>query len=212
MDMAGGQGRAVFWKDRMVGEWVSPARGDAKGGLEEVAERVEDVRLSGKEEATPAPVSVAGVGDVGLVEDNDAPRVGNDVGVIGPSTTSAAGSSPFAFGSGPFAFGSGSMRISVFCPCLLGSPTVGGGVSRESISPISSIAPPSSSVSSAIETEDAYGRVGVAPREGDRSGRAGVLLDGGEGAGECGVWVMVGSWCCVLDGETDVGDETLRFL
>lgn len=218
MDMAGGQGRAVFWKDRMVGEWVSvmgPARGEEKGGLEEVTERVEAVRSSGKEEATPAAISPipcagTGVGEVGLVEDNDAPRVGNDVGVIGPSTTFAAGSSPFAFGSRPF--GSSSMRIAVFCPCLRGSPTVGGGVSLESISPISSIAPPSNSVSSAIETEDEYARVGVAPREGDRSGRAGVLLDAGEGTGEWGVWVMVGSWCCVLDGEMDVGEETLSFF
>lgn len=198
--MAGGQ--AGLEKDRRVGEWVSvmgPAGGDEKGRLgevregglgevrerveEEVRERVEEVRSSGKEEATPAPISpapCAGVGEVGLVEDNDAPRVGNDVGVIGPSlTTSAAGSSPFAFGSSAFAFGSGTLASS-----LLGSPTVGGGVSLESISPISSIAPPSNSVSSAIETEDEYVRVGVVPREGDRSGRAGVLLDGGEGTGE----------------------------
>lgn len=161
-----------------------PAGADEKGGLgEEMTERVEEVvRSSGKEDATPAPISVtlcAGVGEVGLVEDNDAPRVGNDVGVIGPLlTTSAAGSSSFAFGSSSFAMSS-SIRS-----CLLGSPTVGGGVSLESMSPISSIAPPSSSVSSAIETEDEYGRVGVAPREGDRSGRAGVLLDGEEDTGE----------------------------
>lgn len=161
-----------------------PAGADEKGGLgEEMTERVEEVvRSSGKEDATPAPISVtpcAGVGEVGLVEDNDAPRVGNDVGVIGPLlTTSAAGSSSFAFGSSPFAMSS-SIRS-----CLLGSPTVGGGVSLESMSPISSIAPPSNSVSSAIETEDEYGRVGVAPREGDRSGRAGVLLDGEEDTGE----------------------------
>lgn len=154
-----------------------PAGPDEKGGLgEEMTERVEEVvRSSGKEDATPAPISVtlcAGVGEVGLVEDNDAPRVGNDVGVIGPLlTTSAAGSSSFALSS--------SIRS-----CLLGSPTVGGGVSLESMSPISSIAPPSNSVSSAIETEDEYGRVGVAPREGDRSGRAGVLLDGEEDTGE----------------------------
>lgn len=161
-----------------------PAGADEKGGLgEEMTERVEEVvRSSGKEDATPAPISVilcAGVGEVGLVEDNDAPRVGNDVGVIGPLlTTSAAGSSSFAFGSSSFAMSS-SIRS-----CLLGSPTVGGGVSLESMSPISSIAPPSNSVSSAIETEDEYGRVGVAPREGDRSGRAGVLLDGEEDTGE----------------------------
>lgn len=161
-----------------------PAGADEKGGLgEEMTERVEEVvRSSGKEDATPAPISVtlcAGVGEVGLVEDNDAPRVGNDVGVIGPLlTTSAAGSSSFAFGSSSFALSS-SIRS-----CLLGSPTVGGGVSLESMSPISSIAPPSNSVSSAIETEDEYGRVGVAPREGDRSGRAGVLLDGEEDTGE----------------------------
>lgn len=161
-----------------------PAGADEKGGLgEEMTERVEEVvRSSGKEDAMPAPISVtlcAGVGEVGLVEDNDAPRVGNDVGVIGPLlTTSAAGSSSFAFGSSSFAMSS-SIRS-----CLLGSPTVGGGVSLESMSPISSIAPPSSSVSSAIETEDEYGRVGVAPREGDRSGRAGVLLDGEEDTGE----------------------------
>lgn len=161
-----------------------PAGPDEKGGLgEEMTERVEEVvRSSGKEDATPAPISVtlcAGVGEVGLVEDNDAPRVGNDVGVIGPLlTTSAAGSSSFAFGSSSFAMSS-SIRS-----CLLGSPTVGGGVSLESMSPISSIAPPSNSVSSAIETEDEYGRVGVAPREGDRSGRAGVLLDGEEDTGE----------------------------
>lgn len=187
--MAGGQ--AGLEKDGMVGEWVSvmgPGRGDGKGGLgevregglgevrerveEEVREWMEEVRSSGKEEATPGPISFAGVGEVGLVEDNDAPRVGNDVGVIGPSlTTSAAGSSAFAFGS-------------ALASSLLGSPTVGGGVSLESISPISSIAPPSNSVSSAIETEDEYVRVGVVPREGDRFGRAGVLLDGGEGRGE----------------------------
>lgn len=175
-----------------------PAGPDEKGGLgEEMTERVEEVvRSSGKEDATPAPISVtlcAGVGEVGLVEDNDAPRVGNDVGVIGPLlTTSAAGSSSFAFGSSsfafgssPFAFGSSSFAMSSSIrSCLLGSPTVGGGVSLESMSPISSIAPPSNSVSSAIETEDEYGRVGVAPREGDRSGRAGVLLDGEEDTGE----------------------------
>lgn len=168
-----------------------PAGPDEKGGLgEEMTERVEEVvRSSGKEDATPAPISVtlcAGVGEVGLVEDNDAPRVGNDVGVIGPLlTTSAAGSSSFAFGSSSFAFGSSAFALSSSIrSCLLGSPTVGGGVSLESMSPISSIAPPSNSVSSAIETEDEYGRVGVAPREGDRSGRAGVLLDGEEDTGE----------------------------
>lgn len=168
-----------------------PAGADEKGGLgEEMTERVEEVvRSSGKEDAMPAPISVtlcAGVGEVGLVEDNDAPRVGNDVGVIGPLlTTSAAGSSSFAFGSSSFAFGSSASAMSSSIrSCLLGSPTVGGGVSLESMSPISSIAPPSNSVSSAIETEDEYGRVGVAPREGDRSGRAGVLLDGEEDTGE----------------------------
>lgn len=154
MDMADGQGRLAVWKDRVVGEWVSVMWGDEKGGglLEDVAERVEDVVRSssgwwsGKEEATPALISVAPCVWVAVVEDNDVPLVGKDVGVIGPLlTTSAAGSSPFAFSS--------SMRISGLSR-LLGSPTMGGGVSRESISPISSIAPPSMSVSSVMEAED----------------------------------------------------------
>lgn len=153
MDMADGQGWAVGeWKDRVVGEWVKGPAWDEKGLLEDV-ERVEEVVSSsgwwsGKEEAIPAPISVGpctGGGGGDVVEDNDAPLAGNEVGVMGPLlTTSAAGSKPFALSS--------SIRISGLC-FLPGSPTMGGGVSRESISPISSIAPPSMSVSSVMEDE-----------------------------------------------------------
>lgn len=147
MDMADGQGRAAVWKDRVVGEWVSVGPAWDENGLLEVVSS--SGWWSGKEEAIPAPISVGpctgGGGGGDVVEDNDAPLAGNEVGVMGPLlTTSAAGSKPFALSS--------SIRISGLC-FLPGSPTVGGGVSRESISPISSIAPPSMSVSSVMEDE-----------------------------------------------------------
>jgi len=92
---------------------------------------------------------------------------GKDDGVIGPSCiTSAAGAR-------------GPRRRSGLS--LLGSITVGGGVSRESMRPMASMAPPSISVRSLSVAEPEKDGV----RSGDRSGRRGAVVSRiGEGSGE----------------------------
>jgi hypothetical protein len=75
---------------------------------------------------------------------------------------------------------------------FFGSVTVGGGVSRESMRPIASIAPPSISVRSLIVAELF---IELTERVGERSGRLGLCMAWLTTSGRCGeesVLIMVG--------------------
>jgi hypothetical protein len=87
---------------------------------------------------------------------NDIPLMGNELGVIGLPSSSAAG------------WRGSKVRFNL-SRGLRGSEIVGGGVSRESIRPIASIAPPSISVRSFSVAES----VRSGDLSGDRSGRRG---------------------------------------
>jgi hypothetical protein len=105
------------------------------------------------------------------VPGSEAPRAGKFLGI---STTSA-----------------GADKVGTESPLsFLGSMMVGGGVSRESIRPIASIAPPSISVRSLIVAELF---IELTERVGERSGRLGPpWLDASDRCGDESVLMIVG--------------------
>ena len=115
------------------------------------------------------------------VPGREAPRVGR---IFGVSTSSAAAA-----------------KVGTDKPLsFLGSVMVGGGVSRESIRPMASIAPPSISVRSLIVAELC---IELSDRVGERSGRLGPLCaDASDRCGEESVLIMVGKGLLRFLGET----------
>lgn len=147
---------------------------------------------SGARRVGSGTLAMSDVAETGMPVElgKDAFLEGKELGVIGPPSKSGAEDK----GNGP--------NVKSGFSLLLGSITVGGGVSRESINPIASIAPPSNSVRSVMVVDWVMaGEV----RTGERVGRRGSDRTGDELSGEFGVLIILGSSLVGVRGETDRG-------